>query len=94
VAARYGGEEFVLILPETDLDNAKVVAEKIRGFVEQMEIAHGRETIRVTISAGVAAFPRHAGDKQSLIRSADGALYIAKRGGKNLVCVAERIVPR
>ena len=94
VAARYGGEEFVLILPETDVDNARVAAEKIRGFVEHMEIAHGHETIRVTISAGVAAFPRHAGDKQSLIRSADGALYIAKRSGKNRLCVAENIVPR
>lgn len=94
VAARYGGEEFVLILPETDLDNARVAAEKIRGFVEQMEVAHGLETIRVTISLGIATFPRHAEDKQSLIRSADGALYTAKRSGKNRVCVAQTIIPR
>jgi len=94
VAARYGGEEFVLILPETDLENARVAAEKICDFIEQMEIQHGHEKIRVTISAGVASFPRHAGDKQTLIRSADGALYIAKRSGKNRVCVADKIVPR
>jgi diguanylate cyclase (GGDEF)-like protein len=85
IPARYGGEEFVLILPETDQLGAMVAAEKIRRSVGEMKIPYEKEKLRVTISLGVATFPNQAVDKESLIKSADEALYLAKRKGKNRV---------
>jgi diguanylate cyclase (GGDEF)-like protein len=90
VTARYGGEEFVVILPETDAPQAMIVAEKIRAKVESLEIVHGEERLRVTISLGVAAFPQHAGEKEELIRLADAALYTSKHKGKNRVSLSEK----
>ncbi len=87
VVARYGGEEFSIILPETDAAGAFVVAEKIREAVAEhpfkdIEDAPARQ---VTISVGLATFPTHAKDKETLLRLADDALYQAKSGGKNKV---------
>jgi len=93
ISARYGGEEFVIIFPETDLDAALIAAEKVRRCIEQIEIPHESGNLKVTISLGLAAFPRHAQDKDDLIKSADGALYVSKREGKNQVSVGEKIVP-
>jgi diguanylate cyclase (GGDEF)-like protein len=90
VPARYGGEEFVLILPETDTIGALVAAEKIRRAVEELEISHEMEDLHVTISLGVATFPTQADNKESLIKSADGALYTAKRKGKNRSALGEK----
>jgi diguanylate cyclase (GGDEF)-like protein len=90
VPARYGGEEFVLILPETDTIGALVAAEKIRRAVEELEISHDMEDLHVTISLGVATFPTQADNKESLIKSADGALYTAKRKGKNRSALGEK----
>lgn len=90
IAARYGGEEFVLILPETDQLGALVAAEKIRRSVAEMTIPHEREKLQVTISLGVATFLTHAADKDTLIKSADEALYVAKRKGKNCVSLGEK----
>lgn len=94
MAARYGGEEFALILPETDTNKAARVAEKIRKLVAAMEIPHEDHHLRVTISIGVATFPIHAAEKQALIRSADNALYAAKKEGKNRVNMGTRINPK
>jgi diguanylate cyclase (GGDEF)-like protein len=85
VAARYGGEEFVMILPETDVAQAMIAAEKIRAMVESLEIMHGEERLHVTISLGVAAYPLHTREKEELIRLADAALYTSKHNGKNRV---------
>jgi len=93
VSARYGGEEFVIIFPETDLDAALTAAEKVRRCVEQTAVPHAGGNLKVTISLGLAAFPRHAQTKDDLIRSADGALYASKREGKNRVSVGEKIEP-
>ncbi len=93
VSARYGGEEFVIIFPETDLDAALVAAEKVRRCVEQIAVPHEGGNLKVTISLGLAAFPRHAQAKDDLIRSADGALYTSKREGKNRVSVGKKIEP-
>lgn len=91
IAARYGGEEFVLILPETDMPQARLVCEKLRQVVQKMEIPHENERLRVTISLGVATFPVHAAEKRALIRTADEALYRSKRAGKNRVSTARKL---
>ncbi len=79
-AGRWGGEELLLVLPATDLEGALVAARKV---VSQVSSAPLVRDIRVTISAGVAAFPGHGASAESLVRAADMALYAAKRGGKN-----------
>ncbi len=91
IAARYGGEEFVLVLPETDLTQALVLCEKIRVTIEKIPIQPGEKTLNITISIGVATFPQHAVNKDTLIESADAALYASKRNGKNCVSVGKKI---
>jgi diguanylate cyclase (GGDEF)-like protein len=87
VPARYGGEELAVILPETDLDGAARLAERMRAAVEGMQVpgAGGRGSLRVTASFGVAAAPDSATDAERLVAAADEALYRAKRAGKNRV---------
>jgi diguanylate cyclase (GGDEF)-like protein len=88
LVARYGGEEFIVLLPETDKDGARIVAEDIRKLVEDHPFK-GRETQpqeKVTVSIGLASFPDDGSDKESLIKSADEALYRAKSRGRNIVC--------
>ncbi len=87
--ARYGGEEFILILPETEPNDAKTVAEKIRTAVENHDFHDGNRTYHVTVSIGVAsARPQSIEfNKQEFIGLADQALYQAKRGGRNQVAM-------
>jgi len=83
--ARYGGEEFALLLPETDLAGARLVAEKVRAAVAGLALTHGGERIPVTLSAGVAATDGRPPDGAALLRGADEQLYAAKRAGRNRV---------
>jgi diguanylate cyclase (GGDEF)-like protein len=85
VAARYGGEEFVVILPETHAAGALVKAERLRQAVERTPFrgAAAQPLGRVTVSIGVAEYPRDAADKNALIEAADMAMYRAKQLGKN-----------
>lgn len=87
--ARYGGEEFVFVLPETGIEEALVVAEKIRKATEEHVFDDGRETYRITISIGVAsARPTGTGfTKNDFIALADEGLYEAKHAGRNRVAV-------
>ena len=87
VVVRYGGEEFSIILPETDAAGAFVVAEKIRETMSlyEFEDAGGQRCCHLTCSLGLATYPSHAQDKESLLKLADGALYRAKEGGKDRV---------
>jgi diguanylate cyclase (GGDEF)-like protein len=87
LAARYGGEEFVVVMANTNTEDARVVAEKIRGAVAEMELRLGVETesVGVTVSIGGVAFPDDTGDARQLLRLADDALYKAKRGGRDRV---------
>ncbi len=87
---RYGGDEFCVILPETDSDEAMVVAEKVRRAVAEFHFA-GEEKLpseSMTISVGVAAFPRDCEEEATLIHKADLALYAAKQTGRNSVSSA------
>lgn len=90
--ARYGGEEFVVILPETELNDAEVVAQKIRQTVESKEVINrttGEKLGRITISAGVAQLDiATEEDSAKLLERADASLYEAKRGGRNQVRLA------
>lgn len=87
LVARYGGEEFSVLLPETDAAGAFIAAEKIREAVEQhlFATAEGLRDSHLSVSIGLATFPTHAWDKESLLREADDALYNAKHLGKNRV---------
>jgi diguanylate cyclase (GGDEF)-like protein/putative nucleotidyltransferase with HDIG domain len=90
VPARFGGEEFSILLPETTPERAVEIAERIRKAVARSTF--GAEVsstpIKVTISLGVAAYPRHATDAQRLIHEADLAVYRAKLQGRNRVLLA------
>jgi diguanylate cyclase (GGDEF)-like protein/PAS domain S-box-containing protein len=88
LVARYGGEEFVVVLPATDREGASVVADRIRGRVESLDIPHERSEVtgRVTVSVGAASItPRAGGSAENLLRSADQALYQAKSLGRNRI---------
>ncbi len=90
VAARYGGEEFILVLPETDVDGALAVAERIRKSMSEYEFWTPEETPAApqTVSLGVATYPVHATTPAKLVETADKAMYQAKRLGKNQVAVS------
>ncbi len=86
--ARYGGEEFILILPEAGLEESFVIAERIRRLVEDTPFEVGGAQVNLTISMGISNFPSHrAKSKEELVKMADQALYDAKRGGRNKVCI-------
>jgi len=86
--ARYGGEEFILILPEAALQQSFVIAERIRQSVENTLFEVGRAQVNLTLSMGISNFPSHrVKSKEELIKMADQALYDAKRGGRNKVCI-------
>lgn len=89
LGARYGGEEFACVLPDTDAEGARAIAEDIRARVEALRIPHAYATSsdHVTISVGVATercMP--GGSPLALIEQADRQLYRAKQGGRNQVC--------
>jgi diguanylate cyclase (GGDEF)-like protein len=84
--ARYGGEEFAIILPESDGNMAKDLAERIRKNVESYLFENnGKSLYRVTVSIGVSSYPFDARDQKSLIQLSDQALYEAKKDGRNAV---------
>ena len=86
LACRYGGEEFVVVMPETDMAVATMVAERLRRRIagEPFAIQKGARTIEVTISIGIAALGPND-DAAAVIKRADQALYRAKRDGRNRV---------
>jgi diguanylate cyclase (GGDEF)-like protein/putative nucleotidyltransferase with HDIG domain len=95
VPARFGGEEFSILLPETTPEEALEIAERIRQAVAQrrFDVETSSEPIRVTVSIGVAAFPRDGTDPNELIHQADLAVYRAKLQGRNRVIDATSSEP-
>jgi diguanylate cyclase (GGDEF)-like protein len=85
--ARYGGEEFAVALPETGLEGALELAERIRARIESEAIPRidGTGTLKITASVGAASMPASTDSARGLIAAADAALYEAKRAGKNRV---------
>lgn len=94
--ARYGGDEFVLLLPVTDVQVARKIAERLVSAVRDMKVFIAETDgipIYLTISIGVASFPTHAGELQMLIKAADQALYQAKEAGRNCYMIYNKNKP-
>jgi len=92
LAARYGGDEFALILPETNLEKAFHVGEKLRRRVETNPIELKPDIlIKVTLSIGVGSFSPDMGDPLALVKKADEALYLAKEAGRNKTMASESL---
>jgi len=90
LACRYGGEEFVVVMPETDMELASTVAERLRRSVETSAFAISRapHNLNITISIGIASSQGTGDSADSLLHRADQALYRAKREGRNRVVAA------
>jgi diguanylate cyclase (GGDEF)-like protein len=92
VPCRYGGEEFLVIMSGADTDEAADRAEALRQAIEEMSVVKDGEPLgSVTISCGVATFPKHGEISEDLLRVADTALYKAKHEGRN--CVVKGVSP-
>lgn len=85
VMARYGGDEFVALLSETSCKDALEVAERIRKSVESRPLGTRDRSIPNTVSIGIACFPDHGNDLETIIERADRAMYVSKNQGKNRV---------
>jgi diguanylate cyclase (GGDEF)-like protein len=85
LAGRIGGEEFLLILPETDLEGAHLLAERLREATGEVPFELPTGNLQVTCSIGLAPRSLEDRDGGALLARADGALYVAKRGGRNRV---------
>jgi diguanylate cyclase (GGDEF)-like protein len=95
VVCRYGGEEFVLLLSNVTIGVALQRAEALRYAIEQLAVPADGAIIRLTISLGIAAYPRHGQDGEAVIQAADRALYRAKAGGRNqTVALEAEVLPQ
>lgn len=93
ILARFGGEEMLVVAPNTHLQAAAALAERLRQHIETHELVVSSEpdrrlVIRITVSIGVAAFSTTVSTNQELVRNADQALYQAKQEGRNRVVVS------
>ncbi len=93
-AARHGGDEFVLLLTETDLDGAILVAEKVRVDISRVALPHNGAVVRTSVSIGIVTFPDDGRASTELMRRADLAMYEAKRRGRDqIVRFAREVSP-
>ncbi len=83
--ARWGGEEFLILLPETSLQKAAILAERIRAAVEATTVSTDQGNVQCTVSVGAAEFTEEASTSDQLLKQADQALYRAKRAGRNRI---------
>lgn len=90
VVARYGGDEFVILMPETNVEQARQLASKLRGWVASDPLLRDKN---ITASFGIAGFPVHGSTPQELIQVADSSMYLSKHQGGNAVSSAEHCDP-
>ncbi len=83
IFARYGGEEFALLLRNTDIEGAFIIAERVRRAIEDLEVTHNGRRIPCTVSIGIAKLDATIARPAELIEAADERLYAAKRKGRN-----------
>ncbi|MDH5357696.1 MAG: GGDEF domain-containing protein [Gammaproteobacteria bacterium] len=93
IAFRYGGEEFTLILSNTDIESAQLVAERIRTAASQITCSDGNRTFGFTVSLGIAQL-NQAEKAATLFDRADQALYLAKKSGRNQTVCADRPISK
>jgi two-component system cell cycle response regulator len=92
VVSRYGGEEFTIILPDTELDEAMRVAERVRASFENKPLLGPKSSSSpITISLGVASYPANASESKGLVVAADKAMYAAKNSGRNRTVRADSL---
>ena len=84
---RYGGEEFVLVMPNIGIEKARERAEDLHTTINALNIPYGRFNLTTTISMGIAWYPAHGATKETLMRAADMAMYVAKNTGRNRVII-------
>jgi diguanylate cyclase (GGDEF)-like protein len=85
IPCRYGGEEFAIIAPQTGLEDAKRMAERIRSAVENAELAGPNgKSLKITLSLGISTYPVNSTEKKDLILKADSAMYHSKENGRNM----------
>ena len=90
IACRFGGEEFLILLPETDIDGAYIIGEKLRKLVAELTVKVEDQDIGFTISVGVAQIDlKNENDLEATIQRSDEGLYKAKESGRNMVCKIE-----
>jgi diguanylate cyclase (GGDEF)-like protein len=87
---RYGGEEFMLVLPETKIQSAKEIADRLRAGIERISFQGQREEAFLTVSIGLSAFPDFGKTAEELVQAADHALFAAKQRGRNQVVVEKQ----
>ena len=89
---RYGGDEFIVILLGASIDQAMIVAERVRDSVEsfRLRLQNGQK-IGVTASVGLSCYPEHGETKQELLAVADDNMYLSKESGKNCIRISNRI---
>ncbi len=94
VVARYGGEEFAIIFPDTPAQYARDAANRLRELIARraFRLPQLDRSLQITVSIGVAVYPRDGMNSAELISRADAALYFAKKSGKNLVAMADDVV--
>ena len=86
ICCRLGGEEFVIVLPDTETDNASKIAERIRAHIENLKLSYNDRSISLTASFGIASHCENI-DIDYLLKDADKALYKAKEEGRNRICI-------
>ncbi len=92
IAGRYGGEEFGIVLPNTNAEGARVVAERLRNTIQATPVSFDKILIPVTASIGISEFSLQLKDAEEFIANADAALYQAKESGRNRVMIYDQIM--
>jgi diguanylate cyclase (GGDEF)-like protein/putative nucleotidyltransferase with HDIG domain len=90
VVARYGGDEFVILMPETSMEHARRLADKLRGWVSADPLLREKN---ISASFGIACYPLHGSSPQELIQVADASMYLSKHQGGNAVSTADHFDP-
>lgn len=90
VVARYGGDEFVMLMPETNMEHARQLASKLRGWVSADPLLREKN---ISASFGIACYPLHGSSPQELIQVADASMYLSKHQGGNAVSTADHFDP-
>jgi len=86
VVSRYGGDEFVVLMPETNAEQAYILGDKLRLWLANDPLLREK---KITASVGIATYPQHAGTPQELIQIADASMYLSKHQGGNMIVSAD-----